>query len=84
MAACGVWGGVSKLWRWKSGKLPPFEKCCVDHDRHYVMQDASRADTDKWFLVCMVQRGHLLLGLAFYALIRAGGWYWWDGHHDNS
>ena len=41
----GCSGSLSKGWKWLTKTLPPFEDCCIDHDREYVIGGNS---ADRW------------------------------------
>lgn len=77
---CGAYGGLSRLWERLAGKLPPFEGCCIDHDREYVEQNIGRADADLIFRECVAATAGVGWAWLLYLPVRAFGWFWWRSH----
>lgn len=89
---CGWAGELSMAWQYVTGKRPPFELCCDEHDVAYEQAkewDKTISDfgshykrrkvADKHFLDCMKRNGHPIKGYVFYGIIRAFGWLaWWS------
>ncbi len=73
---CGIFGTLSRLWKFFTGHLPPFEKCCEEHDLAYeqIETEADRIWADAHFLRCMDKEGWRVLGYFCRFLIRYFGW----------
>ncbi|MPZ36304.1 MAG: hypothetical protein GEV13_36050 [Rhodospirillales bacterium] len=84
----GCSGGMSVAWRALTGLPPPWEGCCVEHDRAYWRGGTydERAAADRQLLICVAARGHPYWALAMYVAVRIGGasawptpWRWGYG-----
>lgn len=84
----GCSGGLSFAWRLLFRTLPPWEKCCVKHDRAYWRGGtaAARRAADRALLKCVRKNGHPGWGLVLWAAVRVGGhpllplsWRWGFG-----
>lgn len=73
---CGFFGTLSKVWFVVTGKLPPFEVCCEEHDLAYeqIEDEEDRIWADAHFARCVERNGWRKLGIACHALIRRFGW----------
>ena len=73
---CGMTGGISKLWKLCTGKLPPFEMCCDEHDLAYdqVETEEDRKWADEHLQRCMAANGYPKLGKVFEIAVRYFGW----------
>lgn len=72
-------GGVSRLWLRFLGAIPPFERCCQEHDLFYEQGGGWR---NKWFAdrllrECMQRSGHPALAWIFWLAVSTAGWLWW-------
>lgn len=85
----GCSGGMSALWRRLFKKNPPWEGCCVEHDRPYWKGGAreQRKDADQRLMQCVARRGHPIWAALMYAAVRVGGhpylplpWRWGYGY----
>lgn len=84
----GCSGGLSFAWRLLFRMPPPWEKCCVAHDRVYWRGGtaAERRAADRAFLACVRKKRHPVWGLLLWAAVRVGGhpllplpWRWGYG-----
>ena len=85
----GCSGGMSRLWRLATGRPPPWESACVEHDRRYWRggSRARRKQADLWLAARVTLGGHPFLAAAMYASVRLGGhpllpfpWRWGYGY----
>lgn len=76
---CGLWGGLSWVWRTVSGSAPPFEPCCDEHDLAYeqIESEADRAWADNHFRRCLRARGYRVSSTLLWAVVRVFGWVTW-------
>jgi hypothetical protein len=80
--ANGCSGGVSKAWRIVTGKRPPFEWCCDEHDLAYDEggTSADRRLADKRLRECVAWAGYPRFAWVVWLGARAGGWMFWAGN----
>lgn len=85
----GCSGGMSWLFMLCTGKPPPWQQLCVEHDRKYWAGGSrlARRNADQALLAAMITRGNVWWGLAMYVAVRAGGhpllpfsWRWGYGY----
>ena len=85
----GCSGGVSRLWRLRLGGPPPWEGCCLDHDRAYWRGGTARERwrADAALHACVVANGHPGWALTMWLAVRFFGhpywpfsWRWNFGH----
>lgn len=85
----GCSGGMSWAWRTFTGKPPPWEDLCREHDLAYwAGGDAeARLEADRRLRAGIAARRHPLWAWAVYAGVRVGGvwwlplpWRWGFGH----
>lgn len=85
----GCSGGMTWCWRAATGKPPPWNGACVEHDYAYWQGGTKRqrAIADGLLMVRMIARGHTMLGLLMWVCVRVGGhpllplsWRWGYGH----
>jgi len=73
-------GGVSKLWKFFTGRRPPFEYCCDKHDKAY--REGGTAFTrylaDKRMRRCIEGSGYPILAAVMYYAVRWFGWIFWS------
>jgi hypothetical protein len=84
----GCSGGHSARWRFFFGVAPPWEGCCIEHDKLY-WQGGTREErraADRAVLACVRKIGHPVWGLLIWAAVRVGGhpllplpWRWGYG-----
>ena len=85
----GCSGFMTWTWRTVLGADPPWNDCCIDHDRVYwrggTRADRIRADRD--LHACVVRNGHPMWALAMWIAVRIGGhpllplpWRWGYGY----
>lgn len=84
----GCSGGMSLLWPVLFGKLPPWEGCCVSHDRAYWAggTDIDRLNADMRLFECVKANGHPYWALLMWCAVRVFGhpsfnfgWRWGYG-----
>lgn len=84
----GCSGGLSLIWRLATGRPPPWEGACVDHDRAYWAggdkRDRFVADAD--LLRRVGGAGHPVIAVLMFLAVRVGGhpllplpWRWGYG-----
>lgn len=82
----GCSGGMSWAWRRLTGRPPPWEGACVDHDRVYhrggTASDRLAADVLLMLSVAAGagnsdHRGRPYLAIAMFLGVRLGGAPWW-------
>ncbi len=85
----GCSGGMSASYRLLFRKPPPWEGCCVAHDRVYWQGGTadSRKQADKALYLCVKARGYPTVAAAMWAAVRPGGtpfmpfdWRWGYGY----
>ena len=71
----GCSGGMSKTWRKVSGKNPPWEACCDDHDQAYAKGGTclDRLMADIKLRRCVSNNGHPIWAFFMYYGVRLGG-----------
>lgn len=75
----GCTGGISKLWRLATGRRPPFEPCCNEHDLFYDEGGGSedRRWADERMRDCISAAGYPALALLMWTAVRLlGGLFW--------
>ena len=86
----GCSGLMSWAWRTVTGHGPPWEGCCVVHDRAYWAGGtwADRRAADRRLRQCVAANGHPLWAWLMWAGVRIGGtpylptaWRWGYGWH---
>ena len=60
------------------GTNGPANLCCYWHDKAYKEGTGTRAEADREFLKCALDRGLNLKAYVMYAALRLGGWYRWN------
>ncbi|MCC7348845.1 MAG: hypothetical protein IT538_15760 [Variibacter sp.] len=84
----GCSGGMTAAWRLLLRRDPPWNGCCVDHDRLYWPGGtaAERRSADAKLRACVAARGHPVWAWAMWAAVRLGGhpllpfsWRWGYG-----
>ena len=85
----GCSGGMSLAWKFFTGKLPPWEDDCIEHDRAYwtggTKEERWRADVV--LLINVITKGYPSIAMIMYLAVRVGGhpywplpWRWACGH----
>ena len=74
----GCSGWMSWGWRFLTGHPPPWDGCCVEHDRLYWMggSAAQRRQADQGLMACVIRSGHPWWAMAMYPAVRLGGMFW--------
>jgi len=69
-------GLCSKVWKLCTRQLPPFERCCDEHDLAYeqVVTEEDRKWADQHLQRCMAANGYPTLGFVFMVAVRYFGW----------
>lgn len=79
----GCSGMMSKFWRKCLRRIPPWEWCCVEHDKGYwrggFYQD--RLYEDRKLYVCVKNSDHPVWAILMYAAVRIGGSPFWPFPH---
>jgi hypothetical protein len=79
---------MSQFWRAAFKKPPPWEGCCVEHDKAYWAGGSAqqRLDADKRLYECVRANGHPWWALIMFLAVRVGGdpsynfsWRWGFG-----
>jgi hypothetical protein len=78
----GCSGGMSAAWRFFLNSPPPWEGCCVEHDRRYWAGGtaAQRREVDAQLLACVAAKGHPLWAIVMWMAVRIGGAWFWPGN----
>ena len=75
----GCSGLQSWLWRQFTGKGPPWEYCCNEHDLAYI--EAGPIEWRKFYDLklkeCMTDLGYPTWAKIYYVFVRTLGWAWW-------
>lgn len=86
----GCSGGMSKIWRMIFKKPPPWEGCCVDHDKPYWKGGTKeeRLLADIKLLCCVALAGYPTIAYIMFIAVRIGGhpllptpWRWGYGYN---
>jgi hypothetical protein len=79
----GCSGLMSWLWWTVFGHGPPWEGCCVTHDRAYWMGGTreERRAADRRVRECVAARGYPVIGWIMEKAVRIGGGPWWPTHY---
>jgi hypothetical protein len=84
----GCSGGHSARWRFFFGSFPPWQSCCLEHDRPYWKGGtrAQRRLADARLMACVARGGHPVWAIVLWASVRIGGhpllpfsWRWGYG-----
>lgn len=84
----GCSGGMSWAWRLVTGRPPPWEGDCVDHDYEYWQGGpaARRAGADNVLRASVARRGYPKIAWVMWVAVRIGGhpiwpfpWRWGYG-----
>lgn len=84
----GCSGGMTWLYRVLFKRNPPWNGCCVEHDRAYHKGGTKheRAWADTGLLIAVAQKGHPLVAILMWLAVRVGGhwilplpWRWGYG-----
>jgi hypothetical protein len=84
----GCSGGISWAWRKITGKAPPWEGICVEHDKIYWVGGTieQRRAADRQLMSALTLAGHPILAFVFWIGVRFGGhpllptpWRWGYG-----
>jgi hypothetical protein len=75
----GCSAGISEMWRATFNSEPPFEGCCVDHDRAYWQGGPAwkRRHADEKLRECVMKRGHPAIAWVIYLGVRIFGAPYW-------
>jgi hypothetical protein len=84
----GCSGGMTAIWKFLWRKDPPWNNCCVEHDKLY-WKGGSRKDREEadWALVeCVSNNGYPIFAYLMWCAVRIGGnpllpfsWRWGYG-----
>jgi hypothetical protein len=71
----GCSGLMSFFWRTVLHKPPPWESCCVDHDRAYWIGGAKRLrlEADAKLMRGVIDNGHPYWAVIMFIAVRIGG-----------
>lgn len=71
----GCSGGMSWCWTKLFGHAPPWEGCCVEHDKCYHVggSEEDRKAADTTLRACVEKKGHSVWGFLMYYAVRLGG-----------
>lgn len=74
----GCSGGMTTVWKWWYGKEPPWNDCCVEHDRLYWKGGTKehRKIADARLLAKVAKRGHPVFAILMWLAVRPGGHPW--------
>jgi hypothetical protein len=74
----GCSGFMSLTWRWLLRKPPPWEGCCLIHDKAYWQGGPTslRLQADTELMRCVAERGHPYWGIIMFLAVRIGGPWW--------
>jgi hypothetical protein len=74
----GCSGGMTAGWQFISHKPPPWNDCCVTHDKAYWAggSSAQRKQADITLLIDVANRGYPLIAMLMYLAVRVGGVPW--------
>jgi hypothetical protein len=84
----GCSGGMTALWRLFAGRDPPWNGCCVDHDKLYWPGGTAeeRRNADARLRACVTGQGYPTWAWLMWAAVRIGGhpllpfpWRWGYG-----
>jgi len=79
---------MTLLWSGVTGRPPPWEDCCVAHDRAYHAGGtrAARLLADRELMQSVSAKGHPYFGILMFLMVRLGGhpllpfpWRWGYG-----
>jgi hypothetical protein len=76
---CGFFGTFSLIWVKLTGKYPPFEQCCIEHDLAYdqIENEEDRYWADQHFKRCMEIYYDKNMSWLTYVMIRIFGRLTW-------
>jgi hypothetical protein len=79
----GCSGGMSWVWNLVTGHGPPWEGCCVTHDKHYWAGGSKqdRKDADKALRVCVAKNGYPIWAWIMWIAVRLGGGPRWPSRY---
>lgn len=86
----GCSGGMSWFWKTFFRKLPPWEKCCIAHDKAYWRGGTKeqRKKADRKLQECVTKKGYPRMGKLMYHAVQLGGspllplpWRWGYGYN---
>jgi len=74
----GCSGFLSFAWRMLFGAAPPWEGCCIEHDRAYWRggEKRLRLEADSKLMQCVAANGHPWWAAMMFVAVRIGGPYW--------
>jgi hypothetical protein len=74
----GCSGFMSFAWRLFLRKPPPWEGCCIEHDRAYWRggEKSLRRQVDLKLKQCVADQGHPYWAMLIYFGVRVGGFSW--------
>jgi len=74
----GCSGFMSFLWRVVLREPPPWEGCCIEHDRAYWQggPNSLRLEADIKVLQCVRANGHPHWAVIMFIAVRIGGMWW--------
>lgn len=84
----GCSGGMTAGWKLVFRQDPPWNECCVTHDRAYWRGGtrAERRTADRELMKCVTENGHPVFALLMWLAVRVGGhpllplsWRWGYG-----
>lgn len=74
----GCSGWFSPTWKLVTGRLPPWEGLCIEHDRSYWRGGTSkgRLESDEALRQGIIAMGHPIWAETIFRSVRAGGHPW--------
>lgn len=87
----GCSGGMTTLWEKFTGEPPPWNNCCIEHDRAYHRggNRSARLRADQNLRACVAAKGYPVLALLMYWAVRVFAspslstpWIWGYGRLD--
>lgn len=74
----GCSGFMSFLWEGLTGSPPPWEGCCLEHDRAYWKGGklSLRREADSLLMQCVAANGHPWWAWLMFLGVRLGGVWW--------
>jgi hypothetical protein len=74
----GCSGFMSFTWRFVLGWPPPWEDCCIEHDKAYWRggDTSLRLKADTELMRCVAAKGHPYWAILMFFAVRIGGPWW--------
>lgn len=71
--------GVSRIYRFVTGKRIPFLDCCWERDYEYYGGGlaSERKEADRRLYLCIKAQGYPVAAALFYCAVRVFGWRFW-------